>query len=61
MFHCKKWVGRLKCMEYCAQMSTSNFIIATALANTAHEKFYEVDLPALEDVCPGLCSVDSVY
>jgi hypothetical protein len=35
-------------------MSFSNFIIATALANTAQEKFYEVDLPALEDVCPGL-------
>jgi uncharacterized membrane protein YcaP (DUF421 family) len=41
-------------MGYYAQMSFSNFIIATALANTAQEKFYEVDLPALEDVCPGL-------
>jgi len=44
-------VGRLAALVKChAQLSFSNFIIATALANTALDKFYGVDLPALEDV-----------
>ena len=45
-------------MEFYAQLSFSNFIIATSLANTALGKFYGVDLPALEDVRHKFYSTD---
>lgn len=49
-YNCKKWAGWLTLTKCYAQLSFSNFIIATALANTALNKFHGIDLPALEDV-----------